>query len=233
MSTTPRSTGASTENGRSAAGRVTASGASPFTAGHGITSQTSPIWSGASPKREVDNRERIATNRDNKYLRQWAKGQRPLLWKDLGPLPVVVDKVRIRLDAVTADDIEDAARELETAAKQTYDEVVMLAAAMRDLARSARRGGNEDQEQHESDEVEHQAERSDHAAEAEPLQERKIAATMATHESQRGRIALRIASSPKSATIASTKTIPAAQACRSHAGTSSATREGPGASPRA
>lgn len=90
---------------------------------------------------EVDRVEGKATRRGNKYLRQWAKGQRPLLWADLGPLPVVVGKVRIRLDAVTADDIEDAAMELEAAGKVTYDEVVLLGRAMRDLARNTRRQG--------------------------------------------------------------------------------------------
>lgn len=89
----------------------------------------------------VDSREARATRRGNKLMRAWAKGHRPLLWTDLGPLPVVVDKVRIRLDAVTPDDMDDAARELLAAGKATYDEVVLLGMAMQDLARNARRHG--------------------------------------------------------------------------------------------
>lgn len=90
---------------------------------------------------EVDVREGRATKRGNKFLRHWAKGQMPLLWADLGALPVLVEGVRIRLDAVTPDDIEDAARELDRNAKNVYDEVLVLTDGMRDLARSARRQG--------------------------------------------------------------------------------------------
>ncbi len=90
---------------------------------------------------EVDRREGLATKRGNLLLRRWAKGQMPLFWVDLGPLPVVVEKVRIRLDAVTPDDIEDAARELEHQGKATYDEVLLLVDGMRDLGRNARRKG--------------------------------------------------------------------------------------------
>lgn len=50
-------------------------------------------------------------------------------------------EIRIRLDAVTPDDIEDAARELDRAAKNVYDEVLILTDGMRDLARTARRQG--------------------------------------------------------------------------------------------
>lgn len=92
-------------------------------------------------EREVDRREAVATKRGNKLLRSWARGQAALFWKDLGPLPVVVAKVRIRLDAVTPDDIDDAARELEEAGKAVYDEVVLLGLALRDLGRAARRKG--------------------------------------------------------------------------------------------
>lgn len=89
----------------------------------------------------VDSREARATRRGNKLLRAWAKGQRPLLWSDLGPLPVVVEKIRIRLDAITPDDMDDAARELLATGKATYDEVVLLGLALQDLARNARRQG--------------------------------------------------------------------------------------------
>lgn len=92
-------------------------------------------------EKEVDAREAKATRRGNKLLRRWAKGQIPLLWSDLGPLPVVVDGVRIRMDALTPDDMDDAARELRSNAKQVYDEVLILSESLEDLARTARRAG--------------------------------------------------------------------------------------------
>jgi hypothetical protein len=92
-------------------------------------------------EKEVDSREAKATRRGNRLLRRWAKGQSPLLWSDLGPLPVIVDGVRIRMDALTPDDMDDAARELRSNAKQIYDEVLILSESLEDLARSARRAG--------------------------------------------------------------------------------------------
>lgn len=92
-------------------------------------------------EKEVDAREGKATRRGNKLLRRWAKGQMPLLWADLGSLPVVVDGVRIRMDALTPDDMDDAARELRSTAKQVYDEVLILTEGLEDLARAARRAG--------------------------------------------------------------------------------------------
>lgn len=92
-------------------------------------------------EKEVDGREAKATRRGNKLLRRWAKGHIPLLWSDLGPLPVVVDGVRIRMDALTPDDMDDAARELRSNAKQVYDEVLILTDSLEDLARTARRAG--------------------------------------------------------------------------------------------
>jgi hypothetical protein len=92
-------------------------------------------------EKEVDGREAKATRRGNKMLRRWAKGQIPLLWADLGPLPVVVDGTRIRMDALTPDDMDDAARELRSNAKQVFDEVLILTESLEDLARTARRAG--------------------------------------------------------------------------------------------
>jgi hypothetical protein len=92
-------------------------------------------------EKEVDGREAKATRRGNKMLRRWAKGQIPLLWSDLGPLPVVVDGTRIRMDALTPDDMDDAAQELRSTAKQVYDEVMILSESLVDLARVARRAG--------------------------------------------------------------------------------------------
>lgn len=90
---------------------------------------------------EVNNREAKATRRGNRMLNKWAKGQMPLLWSDLGPLPVVVDRTRIRMDALTPDDMDDAARQKRSEAKQVYDEVLILSECLEDLARMARRAG--------------------------------------------------------------------------------------------
>lgn len=92
-------------------------------------------------EKEVDRREATATKRGNDLLRRWAKGQMPLLWSDLGPLPTLVDGVRIRMDALTPDDMDDAAREQRSKAKQVYDEVLILSESLEDLARTARRSG--------------------------------------------------------------------------------------------
>lgn len=92
-------------------------------------------------EKEVNNRERIATTRGNKLLRGWLHGRVRLAWRFLGPLPVVVGKVRIRLDAATPDDLEDAARELEERGRLVFNEVLLLVGGLRDLARAARRQG--------------------------------------------------------------------------------------------
>jgi hypothetical protein len=93
-------------------------------------------------EKEVNTREANMTKRGNRYLRDWcAVGAFPLLWSDLGPLPIIVEKVRIRMDAATPDDFDDAARELEVNAKKNYDATLIVVGAMRDLARMARRGG--------------------------------------------------------------------------------------------
>lgn len=93
-------------------------------------------------KAKVDGLEGAATKRGNDYVRQWAKGQRPLFWADLGPLPISVGNgERVRFDAATPDDVEDAALDLHAKGKATYDEVVLLTETMHDLARKARRAG--------------------------------------------------------------------------------------------
>lgn len=92
-------------------------------------------------EKAVDIREASATRRGNLLLRHWAKGHLPLLWSDLGPLPVRVNGMRIRMDALTPDDMDDAAREQRSKAKQVYDEVLILSESMEDLARTARRAG--------------------------------------------------------------------------------------------
>lgn len=92
-------------------------------------------------EKEVDAREGKATRRGNKMLRRWAKGQIPLVWSDLGPLPVVLNGTRIRMDALTPDDMDDAAQEIESNGKQVFAEVLLLAESLRKLAQNARRAG--------------------------------------------------------------------------------------------
>lgn len=92
-------------------------------------------------QREVDRREQEATKKGYRIIRQYADGQAPLSWEIIGPYPIIVDGLRIRLDAATPDDIEDACRELEATAKKSYDQVIVLVNCFRDLARSARRAG--------------------------------------------------------------------------------------------
>jgi hypothetical protein len=92
-------------------------------------------------EKEVDRREANAIRRGNQLLTKWAKGQIPLMWADLGPLPARVCGVRIRMDALTPDDMDDRARELRSDAKQVYDQVLFLSESLEDLARTARRAG--------------------------------------------------------------------------------------------
>jgi hypothetical protein len=92
-------------------------------------------------KRVVDLREGEATKRGNVFLRAYGHGQQMLDWAMLGALPIKVGEVRVRFDAATPEDLEDAARLLERNAKRQYDEEVLLVGVMRDIARDARRGG--------------------------------------------------------------------------------------------
>ena len=92
-------------------------------------------------EREVDHREGEATKRGNGFIREWMHGRGPLSWELVGPLPVKVGKLRIRLDVATAIEVEDAARELLSQGKATFDEVVLLADGLFDLSRQAREKG--------------------------------------------------------------------------------------------
>jgi hypothetical protein len=92
-------------------------------------------------EREVDLRERQATRRGNDYIRAWMHGRMPLSWQLVGPLPIKVGKLRIRLDIATASEVEDAARELRANAKAVYDEVLLLCDGLLDIGRQARQKG--------------------------------------------------------------------------------------------
>ena len=89
----------------------------------------------------VDRREGQATKRGNEHLRRWMHGQMPLTWADLGPLPIRVGKLRIRLDAATPEDLDDAAGEVQADGARTWQEVLLLAETMREIAKLARRAG--------------------------------------------------------------------------------------------
>lgn len=94
-------------------------------------------------KDEVDRRETEATKSGNKIVREWMKGWRPLHWHDLGPKPIkVTETLRVRSDAATPDDFDDAAQLIITAGKRTFDEVMLLGEGMHDIARLARRAGH-------------------------------------------------------------------------------------------
>jgi len=93
-------------------------------------------------EQEVDRREAQATRRGNAHLRQWMEGQIPLVWNDIGCLPVKITRdLRVRLDAVTPQDLDDAARLVQDAGLQVYTETLLLAEAERDLASRARQAG--------------------------------------------------------------------------------------------
>ena len=90
----------------------------------------------------VQRREGLATKRGNNFLRKWNEGERPLDWALFGPLPIKLpDGLRVRLDAATLMDIEDAAVLMEEEAKRNFDKVVILVRALRDLVREARGKG--------------------------------------------------------------------------------------------
>lgn len=92
-------------------------------------------------EREVDRRESEATKRGNNLIRDYMHGRAPLSWQLVGPLPIKVDKLRIRLNVATAAEVEDAARELRAAGKQVFDEVNLLCDGLLLLAREARERG--------------------------------------------------------------------------------------------
>jgi len=92
-------------------------------------------------KQEVDNRETQATKRGNKLLRDYMHGRSPLSWAMVGPLPVVVGRLRIRLDVATPKEVEDAARELLVTGQAIFDEVALLASCLEELAEEARQKG--------------------------------------------------------------------------------------------
>lgn len=93
-------------------------------------------------EKEVDRREREATTRGNKQLRRWMDGQMPLVWNDIGALPIMVDKqLRVRLDAATVQDFEAAANLIQADGLRVYQETLRVAECERELAGRARQAG--------------------------------------------------------------------------------------------
>lgn len=92
-------------------------------------------------KQVVDRRETQATKVGNNLLRAWMHGTMPLSWSIVGPKPVLVDKIRVRLDIATPEDIDAAAVQLLSEGAKTYKEVQVLAEALKDLVRAARAQG--------------------------------------------------------------------------------------------
>lgn len=87
---------------------------------------------------EVDGVDGRATQKANAWLRRWAKGLEMLDWALLGPLPATINGIRVRFDALDADDLEMWADEREAEAKATFDEVMTMVDGARRLAKLAR-----------------------------------------------------------------------------------------------
>lgn len=92
-------------------------------------------------KREVDRREGIATKHANNLLRDYMHGRAPLSWSMVGPKPIRVGRLRIRLDVATPKEVEDGARQLLSEGQQVFDEVAMLVRCLEELAEEARQKG--------------------------------------------------------------------------------------------
>lgn len=92
-------------------------------------------------KQEVDRREGIATKQANHLLRDYMHGRAPLSWALVGPKPMRVGKLRVRLDVATPKEVEDGARQLLIEGQQVFDEVAILVACLEELAEEARQKG--------------------------------------------------------------------------------------------
>jgi hypothetical protein len=90
---------------------------------------------------EVYKQEGAATRRANREILRYADGNRPLLWADLGPLPFSVGGTRVRLDAGTPKDYDDAAQEQRADGKAAYERVLTRADLLEELANTARHRG--------------------------------------------------------------------------------------------
>lgn len=92
-------------------------------------------------RRVVDHIEGVATKRGNELLRDWWQGREPLDWSLVGPYPVRVDEIRVRLDHATTRDVAVAAAQLHVANEKVYEAAEAAVAAMRDLVARAERAG--------------------------------------------------------------------------------------------
>lgn len=93
-------------------------------------------------RRDARSVEGQSAKSANKAIREWLRGNGPLDWALLGPLPATIDgKRKCRLDSITADLLEDAADYIEAQGRKVYANVLLLVDALRLLAREARRRG--------------------------------------------------------------------------------------------
>jgi hypothetical protein len=87
--------------------------------------------------------EKNANRKANGKLKQWALGQAPLFWDDLGPLPFTLDRsrnrgLRIRFDAAIPEDFEKHADNIESNAQERKDAEDNVAEGLRDIAHRTR-----------------------------------------------------------------------------------------------
>ena len=79
----------------------------------------------------------------NDYLRDYWQGRMPLGWELVGPYPIRVDGVRVRLDVATPSDVEKAADQLAAELAKTFQSGLAAVSALRYLAGKARENGLE------------------------------------------------------------------------------------------
>ena len=92
---------------------------------------------------QVKNQEMQATKRGNKLVREWYEGQRPLDWQLFGPCPIIVNTIRVRLDAATRQDVRDAVDQAHVDNLANYNRAELGLEGYRDLERRAAAHGYE------------------------------------------------------------------------------------------
>lgn len=90
---------------------------------------------------EVDRQEGEATRRGNDYLRDYWQGRMPLGWDLVGPYPIRVDGVRVRLDVATPNDVARAADQLAAELTKTFQSGLAAVSALRYLGQRAIESG--------------------------------------------------------------------------------------------
>lgn len=90
---------------------------------------------------EVAKIEGLSTRKANEKILDYADGRKPLSWLEIGPFPFSCGKLRIRLDAGTPDDYEQASYEQRVKAKRDHDRALFRATCLDELAKTARHLG--------------------------------------------------------------------------------------------